>query len=233
MSSDFMARRWTSSLTGAPIHFPKFGEVFVKLLALRTGERCRCPSVKDHILRCRHIWNCTKAALLRSVERNRQIADKHRIPSPSYQPGQKVWLAAKDIPLKVESKKLAPRFIGPFEVDKIINPTAIRLRLPPSMKIHPTFHVSQLKPFHESPLCPPAEPPPPAQIIDDHPAFSVRRLVDVRRRGRGFQFLVDWEGYGPEERSWVSRNLILDPALIGEFYRTHPGKPGGPPGGGH
>ncbi|KAK7929110.1 hypothetical protein WMY93_005505 [Mugilogobius chulae] len=191
------------------------------------------PSVKDHILRCRHIWNCTKAALLRSVERNRQIADKHRIPSPSYQPGQKVWLAAKDIPLKVESKKLAPRFIGPFEVDKIINPTAIRLRLPPSMKIHPTFHVSQLKPFHESPLCPPAEPPPPAQIIDDHPAFSVRRLVDVRRRGRGFQFLVDWEGYGPEERSWVSRNLILDPALIEEFYRTHPGKPGGPPGGGH
>ncbi|KAK7884344.1 hypothetical protein WMY93_027467 [Mugilogobius chulae] len=185
------------------------------------------PSVKDHILRCRHIWNCTKAALLRSVERNRQIADKHRIPSPSYQPGQKVWLAAKDIPLKVESKKLAPRFIGPFEVDKIINPTAIRLRLPPSMKIHPTFHVSQLKPFHESPLCPPAEPPPPAQIIDDHPAFSVRRLVDVRRRGRGFQFLVDWEGYGPEERSWVSRNLILDPALIEEFYRTHPGKPGG------
>ncbi|KAI2650098.1 Retrovirus-related Pol polyprotein from transposon 17.6 [Labeo rohita] len=99
------------------------------------------------------------------------------------------------------AKKLAPKLIGPFTVTKILSPVAVRLKLPPAYRrIHPVFHVSKLK-----------------------PVYSVKCILDLRRRGRGFQYLVDWESYGPEERSWVPARDILDHSLIDDYNRQNKG----------
>uniref|UniRef100_A0A3B3XW38 Gypsy retrotransposon integrase-like protein 1 n=1 Tax=Poecilia mexicana TaxID=48701 RepID=A0A3B3XW38_9TELE len=179
-------------------------------------------SVQHHLRRCRRTWNQTIAALNHSASLNRRLADRKRIPAPSYQPGQKVWLSTRDITLKSFNKKLSPRFIGPYEISSILSPTSVRLKLPDCLRIHPVFHVSLIKPVVSSPLCPPSEPPPPARDIDGVPVYSVRRIVGVRRRGRGFQYLVDWKGYGPEERSWVPRSFILDSRLLRDFEASRP-----------
>ena len=42
--------------------------------------------------------------------------------------------------------------------------------------------------------------------------------------GRGFQYLVGWEAYGPS--CWIPTKDILDLALIDEFHCRHPGQPG-------
>lgn len=189
------------------------------------------PSVDDHLRRIQEVWDSARAAITRSGEINKKMADRHRVPAPAYRVGQQVWLSAKDLPLATEGRKMNPRYVGPYPIEQIVNPSAVRLTLPAALKVHPTFHVSLLKPVGESEFSPPANAPPAPLVIEGHPAHRVSRILDVRRRGRGFQYLVDWEGYGPEERSWLPRRQIFGSTLFREFYRDNPGKPGRPPGG--
>ncbi|KAI2652744.1 Transposon Tf2-6 polyprotein [Labeo rohita] len=96
-------------------------------------------------------------------------------------------------------------------------------------RISPTFHVSLLKPAGapdgERDQDEAAETETPPLIIDGEEAYRVHEILDSRRRGRVMQYLVDWEGYGPEERSWVNAQDILDPSLIEDFHQRNPGRP--------
>ncbi|KAK3518141.1 hypothetical protein QTP70_033236 [Hemibagrus guttatus] len=64
--------------------------------------------------------------------------------------GQRVWLSTRNLRLKLPCRKLSPKFIGPFEIIRQVNPVAYWLRLLASYCICPTFHVSLLKPAHPS-----------------------------------------------------------------------------------
>uniref|UniRef100_A0AAQ4R6H8 Chromo domain-containing protein n=1 Tax=Gasterosteus aculeatus aculeatus TaxID=481459 RepID=A0AAQ4R6H8_GASAC len=198
-----------------------------------SGESSEVLAVDDWLRRSRTIWDAARVQIQRAVQRQKGNADQHRCIAPRFQPGQDVWLSTRNIRLRLPSKKLSPRLVGPFKIIKQINPVSYRLQLPSHYRINPTFHVSLLKPAirtcdgQSGPEVQPTTPPPP---LDDGATHTVRALLNSRRRQSGLQYLVDWEGYGPEERAWRPASDI-HPDLIAEFHQAHPECPGPRPRG--
>lgn len=75
-------------------------------------------------------------------------ADKKRT-DRTFQPGDSVFIKLQPYgKTSVERRanhKLAFRFFGPFKVLAAINPVTYKLELPGDSKVHPVFHVSQLR----------------------------------------------------------------------------------------
>uniref|UniRef100_A0A8C5P708 Chromo domain-containing protein n=1 Tax=Leptobrachium leishanense TaxID=445787 RepID=A0A8C5P708_9ANUR len=124
--------------------------------------------------------------------------------------------------------KLAPRYIGPYKILRRLNPVSYALALPPHIRIHNVFHVSLLKPL----LCnryTKARAPPPPVSVEGEEEFEVKAILDARMSRGSLQYLVDWVGYGPEDRSWIPAAEVHAPRLVKAFYVTHPRAPGGRP----
>ncbi len=183
--------------------------------------------VHEWLQQSEEVWDRAHTHLLHAVRCLEQQANRHRRPNPEYTPGQWVWLSTKDLRLRLPCKKLSPRYVGPFKISRQISPVSFRLELPSNYHISPTFHVSLLKPAGgpsgETEMGARPQTPLPF-LVDSEEAYRVHELLDSRRRGGTLQYLVEWEGFGPEERSWVNAGDILAPTLTEEFHRTHPEK---------
>ncbi len=193
-----------------------------------SGEPSNVPAVNDWIQRSEETWNQAHLHLRHAVRRNQVQADRHRRHNPEYHVGQWVWLSARDLRLHLPCRKLSPRYVGPFQITRQITPVSFELNLPNHYRISPTFHVSLLKPANgpgEGPEEPLEDADPLPISREEEEIYQVWELLDSRHRGCTLQYLVDWEGYGPEERSWVDTEDILDPSLVEEFHRDHPERP--------
>jgi len=48
----------------------------------------------------------------------------------------------------LRSRKLSPKFLGPYQITRRIGPVAYEIALPPKLaNLHPVFHVSQLRKY--------------------------------------------------------------------------------------
>lgn len=164
-----------------------------------------------------------KAALQRAQQRQKSYADEHRR-EVQFAVGDRVLLSTEHLALKDKqrSRKLDHQFIGPFEVRRCVSAVAYELALPPSMKIHPVFHVSKLRAYRSGSEAFPgraSEPPsrPPPEYIDAEGAevFEVERVVAQRqvRRGRAAartEYLVKWKGYPEWEMTWEPAAAMRD-----------------------
>jgi hypothetical protein len=133
-----------------------------------------------------------------------------------YQVGKKVYLRVsqtKGVQRFGVKGKLAPRYIGPYEITEVCGPVAYRIRLPERFAaIHNVFHVSQLrKCAHEPEL----------RVINEtnawiQPDLSLvehpMRILDTKerktRRKSVTIYKVLWSHPKEEEATWETEHYL-------------------------
>lgn len=151
--------------------------------------------LRDHILRAQH--------------RFKKQADQHRT-ERSFEVGDSVLLKlqpyAQSSVANRPCAKLAYKYFGPFVVLDKIGKMAYKLELPADSRIHPVFHVSQLKPFtpNYTPVFSELPRPPDLAGHDDEPVEILERrmvkrgssaLVQIKVRWRNDDTATTWEDY--------------------------------------
>jgi hypothetical protein len=109
--------------------------------------------------------------------------------------------------------KLAPRYIGPYEVTEKFGMAAYRVRLPDRLSaVHDMFHVSQLKKCEQIPK---------AQVIEETNAeiepnlslaeYPMRVLDHKERQTRGQRvkmYKIQWSHHTEEEATWETEQFL-------------------------
>jgi hypothetical protein len=157
-----------------------------------------------------------KDKLLEAQDWQKDNADMSRKAHPMINIGDKVWLLRRNLKTNRLCDKLDFHHLGPFSIIKQINDVAFRLELPPSMKIHPVFHVSLLELYKESSIPGRFHVPPPPVELNGQEEFEVSEILDSRIIQRKLEYLVQWHGYN---------NLRNAPEMIQEFHCWYPEKP--------
>ena len=103
------------------------------------------PEAAEVIRSLQDCWQRVRDNLLKAQASMTSYADKHRKES-KIRPDMLVMLDTKNLSLAAcKTKKLKPRFVGPFKVLRQVGLVSFKIALPDSMKVHPVFHVSLLK----------------------------------------------------------------------------------------
>lgn len=153
----------------------------------------------------------------------KRFADRHRREA-QFKVGDKVLLDTTHVSMGTRVRKLAERFCGPMKVLEAYSPWVYKLELPPSLKIHPVFHVSKLRPYFEDhgDFVRPDELRPPPMIVDGRNEYEVERIIDrrVRRYGRNerVEYLIKWKGYDNYENTWEPLSNLTGAAELVEAF---------------
>ena len=104
--------------------------------------------------------------------------------------------------------------ISVIDADLVIT----RLKINSTYRFHSVFHVSLIKSFKGNPNAPGHKPAGPITLLEDGAYWAVNRLLAHRERKyhnnkTRREYLVSWEGYGPEHNSWEPANNITEAAI--------------------
>ena len=166
----------------------------------------RVQVVEDELKSKDQIMQLLKEHLMAAQERMKRMADPHRT-EREFSVGDWVYLNfnhTANYLFPWESKKLSPKYFGPFQVIARVGPIAYKLQLLSEARIHPVFHVSSQKKKVGNGVPVQSRLPPildqgvlqhkPERILAKHMVKLWKRAVT--------EILVQWQGCDESDATW-------------------------------
>jgi hypothetical protein len=135
-----------------------------------------------------------------------------KVSEQEFEPGTLVMLSTYNLrqagQSSERSKKLGPKFVGPFKILQRVGKVSYRLEIPEVWKIHNVFHVCLLKEYTTDERF--AKAAPQYDIVDKCIHFHIQAIVGEKLDRKGRQlYLVKWTGY--DDETWeLEERLIID-----------------------
>ena len=108
--------------------------------------------------------------------------------------------------------KFFPRFDRPYQIIDI-HPDAstVSLDMPNAPNLFPTFHTSNIKPWfpnnnHKFPSYTLEGP----INVNSAEEFLINSIIDHKKVGHSFRYLVHFFGFGPENNHWIAGHKLDD-----------------------
>src|SRR5260221_1526678 len=182
----------------------------------------------DFAQRMSQMQDEVKATLKHAVDEMAWYYDCQRSPTPIYKVGAKVWLNAQNYMTTHPTKKLDHKWLGPFVIEKVVSPAAIKLHLSPCKRgIHPVISVSNVHPYHPDPI--------PECLLDLHPnlvlvdgseEYEVESIVDSKYRYQHLHYLVKFKGWPDSNNEWLPADHLANaPDIMQDFHLHCPSAP--------
>ena len=175
----------------------------------------------------KELHDTLRAEMATAQLQHKENYDQHRKPDPNLKSEDMVWLLPCNIHTIRPSKKLDWKKIGPFKITTKIGSNAYKLDLPPSMRIHNTFHISLLEPYEDNKFPSQVQAPPPPILIEGEDEYELDEIIDSRLHYNKLQYRAKWTGYPPEhDKVWYpASNFEHAIDAIKRFHHRYPQKP--------
>ncbi len=183
-------------------------------LAAPGSRTNRVEATEQFIEQQQRLLTAAKQRILEAQKQQAKYANKKRR-DDKFEIGDRVLLSTKHIMLDADreraSRKFTARWIGPFAIKRVINPSVYELDLPSTLHVHPVFNIMWLKRYKEDTI--EGRKPPPQQPLatyaDGSVYWEIERIVDHRRRRGSLQYLVKWLGFPEHDNTWEPRSTLV------------------------